>query len=173
MLLLASIFVVHDKMINFGVDKAMPPKPKPYSKAETSTGFVNDFQNLEYNNNLQRMEQIRRGMAVSVVEIISREAQVPVKQVLNYLSMPQTTYNKKKRDGEALSIRDTELLIAIHELLKYGLEVFNQDSDAFHRWLTKSNAYLSGYTPESLFDTLTGIREVYNTLQSIDFGNFA
>ena len=119
------------------------------------------------------MEQIRRGMAVSAIEQLSGEAQIPVKRLLQYLNMPQTTYNKKKREGEALSIRDTELLVAIHELLTYGLEVFNQNEDAFLRWLRKSNPSLAGYTPESLFDTLTGIREVHNNLQSIDYGNFA
>ncbi|MCB0820547.1 MAG: DUF2384 domain-containing protein [Bacteroidetes bacterium] len=153
----------------------MSAKSKPYPKPDSGSGsgYVNDFQSLDYNNNLQRMEHIRRGMAVSVIEILSREAEIPVRQVLEYLSMPQTTYNKKKREGEALSTRDTELLLSIHELLKYGLEVFNQDATAFHRWLKKSNPSLAGYAPESLFDTLTGVREVHNNLQSIDFGNFA
>ena len=153
--------------------KSPSKKVKPYTQSSNEQGFVTDFQSFEYNNNLQRMEQIRRGMAVSAIEQLSGEAQIPVKRVLQYLNMPQTTYNKKKREGEALSIRDTELLVAIHELLAYGLDVFNHNEEAFLRWLGKSNPSLAGYTPESLFDTLTGIREVHNNLQSIDYGNFA
>jgi putative toxin-antitoxin system antitoxin component (TIGR02293 family) len=147
--------------------------PPQYPESTPQSGLVSDFQALEYSNNLQKMEHIRRGMAVSVIENLSDEANIPVKRILQYLGMPQTTYNKKKREGEALSVRDTELIIAIHDLLQYGLEVFNHQEDAFIRWLSRSNPSLAGYTPESLFDTLTGVREVHNTLQSLDFGNFA
>lgn len=59
------------------------------------------------------------------------------------------------------------------ELLDYGLSVFNNEDDKFYRWLKKPNISLGGVSPESLFDTLTGIQEVKNTLGRIEFGNMA
>jgi putative toxin-antitoxin system antitoxin component (TIGR02293 family) len=128
---------------------------------------------MPYETSIQKLEHIRNGMPYSTVEALSNRAELPVKRMLEYLGLPQTTYNKRKREGERLSTRDTELLLSLYELLEYGLEVFNQDHSLFDNWLKKHNPALGGYTPESLFDTYTGMQEVRNSLQMIDFGNFA
>lgn len=137
-----------------------------------TSNIVEEFQ-MPYESSIQKLENIRNGMPYSTVESLSNRAELPVKRMLEYLGMAQTTYNKRKREGERLSTRDTELLLSLYEILEYGLEVFNHEHSAFDSWLRKPNPALGGYTPESLFDTYTGMQEVRNSLQIIDFGNFA
>ena len=59
------------------------------------------------------------------------------------------------------------------ELIDFGNEVFNNEIEKFQRWLKKNNVSLGGNTPESLLDTTTGIQEVKNALNRIEFGNLA
>ena len=55
----------------------------------------------------------------------------------------------------------------------FGIEVFNQEEDKYLRWMKKPNYSLGNNTPESLLDSNTGIQEVRNCLNRIEFGNFA
>ena len=145
--------------------------PKSYD-VSTSRQSVQELQ-VTYEGGIQKLSQIRHGVPYETVESLSYRAEFPVKRMLEYLGMPQTTYNKKKREGQLLSTRDTEMLLALYELLEYGLQVFNNEHKAFDSWLRKPNPSLAGHTPESLFDTFTGMQEVRNSLQIIDFGNYA
>lgn len=87
--------------------------------------------------------------------------------------MSQTTYNKKRREHSILSRRDSEVVLLLTELLGFGTEVFNQEEDKFQRWMKKSNISLGGNSPQELLDSVTGIQEVKNCLNRIEFGNFA
>ena len=146
-------------------------KLKSY-KTSSQSHTVQDLQ-VAYEGGIQKLSHIRHGVPYQTVEALSFKAELPVKRMLEYLGMPQTTYNKKKREGQLLSTRDTEVLLALYELFEYGLEVFNQDHKSFDNWLRKPNPSLAGHVPESLFDTFTGMQEVRNCLQIIDFGNYA
>jgi len=86
---------------------------------------------------------------------------------------PMKTHNKKKRKNDLLSVRDSEVVMVLSEVLDFGLEVFNNETEKFHRWLKKPNLSLGGVAPESLFDSITGIQEVRNTLNRIEYGNMA
>ena len=122
---------------------------------------------------MDRVAIIRKGLPFESIEVISKKADLPVKQVLHLLGVPQTTYNKKKRDKDLLSGRDSEVVLVLTELLDFGLEVFNNEKEKFQRWLRKPNVSLGGGTPESLFDSLTGIQEVRNSLNRLEYGNMA
>ena len=71
------------------------------------------------------------------------------------------------------AIRDSEVILLLTELVDYGIEVFNLEEDKFQRWMKKPNYSLGNNTPESLLDSNTGIQEVRNCLNRIEFGNFA
>lgn len=57
--------------------------------------------------------------------------------------------------------------------MEFGQEVFNQEREKFMRWLKKPNISLGGNRPEDLFDSVTGMQEVRNCLNRIEFGNLA
>lgn len=150
------------------IQRAIKTKPKTYSFRINSTG-----NEITWANRMDRVRIIREGLPYESFEEISKRANLPIKQILHLFGVPQTTYNKKKRDQNLLSGRDSEIVLVLVELLEYGKEVFNQEEEKFQRWLKKTNSSLGGVTPESLFDSLTGIQEVRNSLNRLEYGNLA
>ena len=65
------------------------------------------------------------------------------------------------------------MIVLLNELIDYDIAVFNNEEEKFQRWLKKPNVALGGHSPDSLLDTATGIDEVNNCLNRIEFGNFA
>lgn len=126
-----------------------------------------------WSTRMDRVDMIRKRLPYESIEVISTKANLPVKHFLQLLGMPQTTYNKRRKAQELLSSRDSEIVLVLAELLDYGLSVFNNEEDKFYRWLKKPNISLGGISPESLFDSLTGIQEVKNSLTRLEFGNMA
>lgn len=127
-----------------------------------------------WSNNMERVNLIRQGIPYTAIEVISARIKSPVKKVLgDIFDMPQTTYNKKKKEHSLLSGRDSETILLLIELLDYGTEVFNTEEDKFNRWLRKPNLSLGGVAPEDLLDSATGIQEVRKCLNRIEYGNFA
>lgn len=122
---------------------------------------------------MDRVDIIRNRLPYESIEVISSRTNLPVKQILHLLGVAQTTYNKKKKENDLLTGRDSEVVLVLTELLDFGLEVFNNDKEKFQRWLKKLNISLGGVSPESLFDSLTGIQEVKNSLNRIEYGNMA
>jgi putative toxin-antitoxin system antitoxin component (TIGR02293 family) len=128
---------------------------------------------VTWSNRLERVAIIRKGLPYESIEVIGKKANMPVRQVLHYFGVAQTTYNKKKRENDHLSGRDSEVVLVLSEVLDYGFEVFNNEEVKFQRWLRKPNLSLGGIAPESLFDSLSGIQEVRNALNRLEYGNMA
>jgi putative toxin-antitoxin system antitoxin component (TIGR02293 family) len=128
---------------------------------------------FKWGNRMDRIRIIRAGLPYESIEVISKRVNIPIKQALQIFGMPQTTYNKKKKDHNLLSGRDSEVVLVLIELLDFGLDVFNDEKEKFYRWLKKVNPSLGGVSPESLFDSITGIQEVRNSLNRLEFGNMA
>lgn len=128
---------------------------------------------LIYLSPTQRIDLIRKGLPLQIIEYMSQKFQFPIHQILNFLGMPQTTYNKKLRVGETLDAHLSEQILAISDLMNEGLSIFNGERSKFEHWLDSSNLSLNGRTPKSLFDTQTGLNEVQKCLQRIEYGNFA
>jgi putative toxin-antitoxin system antitoxin component (TIGR02293 family) len=126
-----------------------------------------------WSNKMERVGLIRKGLSYESIEVISKRTDLPIKHVLTILGIPQTTYNKKKREQNLLSGRDTEVVLVLTELLDFGLEVFNDEGEKFKRWLKKPNLSLGGVKPQNLFDSITGIQEVKNSLNRLEYGNMA
>lgn len=70
-------------------------------------------------------------------------------------------------------IKDREIKNAQVELLDFGVQVFNEETEKFLRWLRKPNSSLGGVAPESLLGSLSGIKEVRSCLNRLEYGNFA
>ncbi len=126
-----------------------------------------------WTSKLERVNLIRTGVPYASIDVISKRINVPVKEVLHIFGLPQTTYNKKRREKSLLNGRDSEVVLLLTELIDYGVEVFNDEEDKFLRWMKKQNYSLGDNSPESLLDSFTGIQEVRNCLNRIEYGNLA
>lgn len=142
-------------------------------KSTPTWRIITEGKEYEWTTKMERVNIIRSGVSYGAIEEISHRINAPVKDVLHLFGMPQTTYNKKRREKSLLNGRDSEIVLIMTELIDFGLEVFNNENDKFQRWLKKSNLSLGGRTPESLLDSVTGIQEVKNSLNRLEFGNLA
>ena len=122
---------------------------------------------------LERVSIIRAGIPYAAIEVIGKRINIPIKEVLQIIGLPQTTYNKKRREKSLLNGRDSEIILLLTELVDFGIEVFNNEEEKFQRWMKKQNISLGGNSPESLLDSTTGIQEVKNCLNRIEYGNLA
>mgnify|MGYP001086266540 CR=1 FL=1 len=122
---------------------------------------------------MEKLKTIREGLPYTVIDHLSKRLNTSVKSLLPIFELAQTTYNKKKRDDELMGRRDSETVLYLNELIDYGIEVFNGDEAKFLNWMRQTNFSLGGVTPESLFDSLTGMREVKGCLDRIEYGNMA
>ena len=146
--------------------------PVPYALPQSASLQVNE-RVLEWNDKKGRLEAIHFGIPYDAIDSISEKLNRSIKFVLSLLGMPQTTYNKKKKEQAHLNLRDGELIVLLAELIEYGKEVFNNEDEKFLRWLQKPNISLGGSAPETFLDTATGIDEVRACLNRIDHGIFA
>ena len=121
----------------------------------------------------EKIAVIREGLPYAAIEAISNQTKIPVNHYLKSLEIVQTTYNKKKKSDAILSKQDSEFIIELIELFHFGLSVFNNENEKFLRWLRKPNISLGGTTPDSLFDSLTGIFELRKALNRMEYGNMA
>lgn len=143
--------------------RANQPKWKLVSEGNTYT----------WASQLDRVAIIRKGVPYAAIDIISKRINAPVQDVLHIFGLPQTTYNKKRREKSLLNGRDSEVVLLLTELVDFGIGVFNNEEEKFQRWMKKINFSLGDNTPESLLDSVTGIHEVRNCLNRIEYGNLA
>lgn len=129
--------------------------------------------NYTWSTSDEKINLIRAGLPYAAIETVSKRTRIPVNHYLSSLEIVQTTYNKKKKNQEILSKQDSEFIVELIELYEFGLLVFNDESEKFQRWLRKPNISLGNVSPDSLFDSLTGIREVKKALNRIEYGNMA
>ena len=122
---------------------------------------------------IEKFKTIREGLPYTAIDKLSKRLNTSVKSLLPIFELAQTTYNKKKRDGELMGRRDSETVLYLNELIDYGIEVFDDEEEKFLDWIRKTNLSLGGVTPESLFDSLTGMREVKGCLDRIEYGNMS
>lgn len=128
---------------------------------------------ISWSSSLERVRLIRKGLSPEVVELLGQKSDLPTKKILEFLGLAQTTYNKKRRENDLLGGRASEMALALSELIDFGLEVFNHEVEKFHNWLKKPNPSLGQLSPESLFDSITGVLEVKNALNRLEYGNLA
>ena len=157
------VFNPKESIIRAKVARASLPKWRLESEGHEYT----------WTSKLERVNIIRTGVPYASIDVISKRINVPVKEVLHIFGLPQTTYNKKRREKSLLNGRDSEVVLLLTELVDFGIEVFNNEEEKFQRWMKKMNFSLGDNTPESLLDSTTGIQEVRNCLNRIEYGNLA
>lgn len=139
----------------------------------TKYSIVAEKEAIYWTAGMNRVNTIRKGVPYSSIETLSKRLNKPVKDLLDVFDIPQTTYNKKKREASLMNSRDSEIILLITELLDFGFDVFNHEDAKFLRWLNKPNISLGGNIPHSLLDSASGIQEVKNALTRLEYGSFA
>lgn len=143
----------------------------PYGKS-VSVLMAGDERHV-WSPGMGRMHVLREGVSYSAIEELAKRLLVPVREVLAIFDLPQTTFNKKLRERAVMNGRDSELVLLLTELIDYGISVFNNEQEKFFRWMKKPNTSLGGVIPNELLGFVTGIQEVRNSLNRLEYGNLA
>lgn len=146
---------------------------KNHSSQSKPYRFKVNNKNYTWSTSDEKITIIRKRLPYAAIDAISKQTNIPIQHYLTSLQIVQTTYNKRKKRNEYMSRQNSELIIELIELYYFGLSVFNNEIEKFQRWLRKPNISLGAVTPESLFDSFTGIREVRKALNRIEYGNMA
>lgn len=144
-----------------------------YALKPAVSALVSGGKRFTWSSGMDRVRLIREGIPYAAIETIGQKMNTPVKDVLPIFDLPQTTYNKKRREEALLNSRDSETVLLLSELIDFGKAVFNEEEEKFLRWMKKPNLSLGGVSPESLLDSTTGIQEVKNSLNRLEYGNLA
>lgn len=148
---------------------------KAYLGSSSRTPYKFRINNKTYtwSNSYEKIAIIRNGLPYAAIEVISKWTNISIKHYLAALEIAQTTYNKRRKSNARMNRKDSEFIIELIELYYYGKSVFNNEIDKFQRWLRKPNISLGPATPDSMFDSMMGIKEVKMTLNRIEYGNLA
>jgi putative toxin-antitoxin system antitoxin component (TIGR02293 family) len=85
------------------------------------------------------------------------------------LAISESTYQRRIRAKEKLTIDETEKVIALSEVYERGLEVFENQED-FQEWLNSRILSLQQHSPVEFLDTVLGRKQVMRVLNAILHG---
>lgn len=111
---------------------------------------------------------IRSGLKTHVIESFLAQEDWPVKDVLNNLHIPSSTYFSKKKSHKPLDAYTTEKFIRLVSVTVMATEILGKNEGK--NWLLKKIPSLNNQMPIHLLDTETGHRLVEQTLLQIKYG---
>lgn len=111
---------------------------------------------------------IRAGVSKKQLTEIKQEMDLDYDELSEVLSTSRATLIKK-RNTEKFDAQTSERIVLLNDVLAYGREVF-EDNSNFNEWLRTPSEALGYVTPLSMMDTLYGIDEVKKEIGRIAYG---
>ncbi|MEM1376142.1 MAG: antitoxin Xre/MbcA/ParS toxin-binding domain-containing protein [Pseudomonadota bacterium] len=94
------------------------------------------------------------------------------KDEIHTLIVPRRTLQRRIKQGEQLSLEESDRVQRIERVLAHADRVFGNPEKA-RRWLRKPNRALDSAVPLDLLESETGAFQVEQSLHAIDFGMFS
>ena len=114
---------------------------------------------------------IEKGLPVTMFEKITKELNLPGKELARIIRIPKSTLAMRKKRGR-FSFEESERLFRIQRLLSKAVDVFG-DVEMARKWLREKAYGLGDVTPLEFAKTEVGAREVENLLGRIEYGVFS
>lgn len=134
--------------------------------------MLNDVDSPVYAlNPFQKINKIRAGISKKELSSVKNAAGLDYDMLAELLSVGRATLINKRGD-EKFNANISEKIFALADLYSFGYEVFGE-ADKFNRWMKSPNISISGKSPISLADTLTGIGEIKNMIGRIAYGVYS
>ena len=114
------------------------------------------------------MGLVRNGIQATVIESFLTQQSLSIKDILEKLSIPSSTYFAKKKNHKALDAYTTEKFIRLISVVIMASKIIGK-SEA-KSWLYRKIPALGNEIPLHLLDTDVGHRLVTQTLLQIKFG---
>jgi len=120
---------------------------------------------------LKEMRLVREGVEPQVIESFLISEDLPIKDILERLHIPSSTYFLKKKEKQLLDTYTTEKFIRLISVIKMAAEILGAE-EAKH-WIYREIPSLGNEVPINLLDTEVGHRLVEQALLQIKYGMYA
>jgi putative toxin-antitoxin system antitoxin component (TIGR02293 family) len=109
--------------------------------------------------------------AYEVVEALSTQYEVPIKDIAEVLDVTARTFSRWKKEHPPLSGQQSDRMVIVGDILGLGKKVLG-DEEHVKAWLRKPSITLDNKVPLDLLKTETGRRKVEEGLNQIYHGFF-
>lgn len=113
---------------------------------------------------------VRRGVPVTTVTALAQSLQLPLADVLEWLSIAPRTWARRKQAG-VLDTLESDRVARLTRLVRRATKVLGSADDA-RAWLTTPNRSLQRRTPFEMAGTEVGAESVFALLGRIEHGVF-
>lgn len=134
--------------------------------------IIFSYQAADDRNVLAIIETVRNGLSYKEFNKIADDTPFSLAEWANYLQLSERTIQRNQKEGKSFQPIQSERIIELSMLYKYGVEVFG-DKENFNIWLNYKSISLGGRTPKDLLDTKFGISMVRDELGRIEHGILA
>lgn len=114
---------------------------------------------------------VRRGVPATTVVAVAESLQVPVPQILEWLSISPRTWVRRKQQG-VLDMLEGDRVARLHRLIRRASSVLGGASEG-RAWLTTPQRALQRRTPLEVASTEVGAEAVFQLLGRIEHGVFS
>jgi putative toxin-antitoxin system antitoxin component (TIGR02293 family) len=119
---------------------------------------------------IKEMALIRAGLKIKVIESFLTQESFLIKDVLERLHIPASTYFSKKKNHQPLDAYTTEKFVRLISVLVMASDILGKTEAK--NWLYRKVPSLDNQVPLNLLDTEVGHRLVEQVLLQIKYGMY-
>jgi putative toxin-antitoxin system antitoxin component (TIGR02293 family) len=157
-----------------GVRRGVSTKNESGTTAATKTRrrTVPSYNTVDDKNVLSIIDIVRNGISYKEFDKIVVDTPFSLTEWANYLQVSERTIQRNQKENKTFQPIQSERIVEVSMLYKYGVEVFG-NKDNFDTWLNTKSIALGGRIPKDLLDTKFGISMVKDELGRIEHGILA
>jgi putative toxin-antitoxin system antitoxin component (TIGR02293 family) len=112
---------------------------------------------------------IRQGFRPATLAAVADNTNIPLSALLRLVALPLRTWHRKAKEGEPLSLAQSDRLYRLVRMVARATDVFD-DREVAVGWMLGSNRALEGQSPLDVLDTEVGEEQVRTLLGRIEYG---
>lgn len=114
----------------------------------------------------------RKGFSFPEFTILFKKLSFSLQDWASFLHISERTLQRYKKDKKAFDSLQSERIMQIVLLQKFGVDIFGSEEN-YNTWLNTNNVALGSIVPKSLLDNSFGIEIIKNELGRIQHGVLA
>jgi putative toxin-antitoxin system antitoxin component (TIGR02293 family) len=116
------------------------------------------------------VEEIRKGLSVSVISKMVKELDVSQRSLLKVLDVSTATLTRRRQDRKRLNLQESDRVYRIANVYRAAVQLFEGHREHARQWLNQPAKALDGHTPFELLDTEAGADEVLDLIGRLEHG---
>jgi len=128
--------------------------------------------NIDDNTILNVIREVRKGIAYNSFTNAVKNVPLTLKEWSGILDLSERTLQRYKKDKRAFDTLQSEKIVQVTLLIRYGRDVFG-DENKFNLWLNTENLSIASVKPKELLDSSFGIDLLKDELTRIENGILA